>query len=163
MTNDSELKRLLAGPSLGENAPGLLVQVLVDCEMDATELLQAIREVWAIVLKQSDPESMNLDQWRAMLPNWFVRKFGPEISMEEAVRRRALPMQDRIRLSEEWSLSAWVHWLKKSERHWRWWSCEIASSDELRISVVVDGLPFPSGSLCWLLKSCGASEVEILD
>lgn len=163
MNNADELRRLLSGPQPGEKPLGLLAELEAECETDAAKILDAAREVWAIALKQADPGSITLEEWRTLLPRWFVEKCGPEISMDEAVRRRALPMEERMRLAETWSLGAWVHWLKPSERQWSWWSAEIGSPRSLRMNVVVSGFPFPAGSLQWLLKCCGAKSVEVLD
>ena len=163
MNNTDELRRLSGGPHPSERPSGLLAEIDVVCDTDADKVLAAVREVWAIALKQADPGNTSLEKWRSLLPRWFVEKCEPEISMEEAMRRRALPMEERMRLAETWSLGAWVHWLKPSERQWAWWSAEIGSPRSLRVNVVVSGLPFPAGSLQWLLKCCGARSAEVLD
>ena len=163
MNNMDELRRLLTGPNLGEKPSGLLVEVAVECNANASQVLHAAQEVWSIVLKQSEPGGLNLEEWRRILPSWFVEKCGPEIGMDEALRRRALPIEERMRFAETWSLGAWVHWLKPSERHWAWWNAEIRSPQSLCVQVVVSGFPFPTGSLQWLLKCCGAKAAEVLD
>lgn len=163
MNNIEELRRLQSGPQPGEEPQGLLAEVAVECDTDASRILDATRQVWAIAIKQSNPGETSLDEWKKLFPKWFVEKFGSEISMEEATRRRALPMQERRRLAETWSLGAWMHWLKPSERQWAWWDAEIVSPQLLQVKVVVDGFPFPAGSLQWLLKCCGARSAEILE
>jgi hypothetical protein len=159
----NERNRLLVGPEPGEQPAGILVEVAAECEVDAGVVLNGVREVWGAVLDQPDPSRLTVKEWTELLPQWFVDRCGPEIAMTEALRRRALPMEERLRLAEEWSLGAWVHWLSPAERSWAWWSAQIDSSKALRITVVVTGLPFPSGSLRWLLKCCGATSIDLLN
>jgi hypothetical protein len=163
MNDEDELRRINDGPRPGENPSGLLADFQVDCEPDAVETLRSAREVLRVALRQPDPGSVTLEQWRHILPAWFVEKCGPEISMEEAVRRRALSMEERARLAETWSLSAWVYWLKPSERQWSWWDANVISRRIIQTRVVVTGFPFPSGSLQWLFKCCGAKSFDLIE
>lgn len=159
MSNEAELRRLTVGPIDNEAPNSFLVDFVAECVPDAVTTLRKVKEVWAIVLAHN-LQAPNLDRWRDLLPEWFIAQCGPEISMEEALRRRALPMEERIRYAQTWSLSAWVHWLQPSERHWSWWTATPISSSILRITVAANSHPFPSGSLEWLLKCCGAHHVD---
>jgi hypothetical protein len=163
MCDADELRRILNGPRPGETAPGLLADFHVECRQEAEQVLKSARDVLLAALGHSAQDALTLEQWRAVLPTWFVEKFAPEISMDEAVRRRSLPMEERARLAENWSLGAWVHWLKPSERQWVWWDAEVTSTRLLRVKVVVGGFPFPSGSLKWLFECSGASSFELLE
>lgn len=159
MNSTREINRLSNGPKLGEQPDGLLVDFIAEGE-NAVVILEAAREVWGAVIKQHDPASLTLDKWHQILPDWFIRKCSPEISREEAIRRRSLPMDERLKLAENWSLGAWVYWLKPSERQWEWWDAKVLSPRSLRVIVLAKGCPFPAGSLEWLLKCSGARSVE---
>lgn len=158
MTTGKELDRLTSGPAPGEQPEGLLAQLVAHCDGDATAVLERAREVLSVVLKQ--PEPLPLEQWRNKLPDWFVQKCAAEITREEAERRRHLPMDQRASLAQNWSLSAWLYWLRPDERPWRWWNAEVTSPDFLRVCLVVPGLPYPSGAIEWLIRCGGASVVE---
>lgn len=159
MGNEAELRRLLAGPLDNEAPSGFLVDYIAACVPDSATTLRRAKEVWAIVLAHNI-QGLSLGQWRDLLPEWFIAHCGPEISMEEALRRRALSMEERVRYAQTWSLSAWVHWLQPAERHWSWWTATTISPSALRITVAASSHPFPSGSLEWLFRCCGAYQFD---
>ena len=88
-----------------------------------------------------------------MLPEWFIEKSSEEISQEEEERQMRLPMEERIGLSQRWSVSAFVHWFQPSERYWYWWDAVVKDANTLQIEVIVNDLPFPWGALEWLFKN----------
>jgi hypothetical protein len=161
MNNSGELRRLLAGPEHDEKPSGQIAEFVIECKIESTKTLLAARIVWRIVLEQSFSSNLNLEKWHNILPHWFVEKCEAEITIEEALHRRTLSIEERIRLSEKWSLSAWVHWLQPEERQWSWWKAEIVSSRLLKLKVVAQDFPFPNGSLEWLFKCCGAVSIEL--
>ena len=163
MSKVDELKRIESGPPPGEKPLGLVAEFDVDCERNSIETLQGAKEVLLAALRQADTGGVTLEAWRNILPRWFVEKFAPEIAPEEAVRRRSLPMEERMQLAETWSLGAWVYWQKPSERQWEWWDAEATSPHSLRVMVIVAGFPFPSGSLQWLFRCCGATSFELAE
>lgn len=162
MNTTEEIERLSVGPRAGEKPNGLLAEFIAEGD-NAEKMLALAREAWRAAIEQRDPAGLNLDAWGQVLPRWFTSKCGPEIIIEEAVRRRSLPMEQRLILAETWSLGAWVHWLKPTERQWAWWDAQVISPRSLRVVVLVKGYPFPAGSLQWLLKCSGAKSVEQLD
>jgi len=160
LNNIDEIQRVLHGPQEGEKPAGMLDEIVIKCANNAIKTLNAAREVWIIALQQPEPMALTLEEWRKILPRWFVEKCFPEISQEEALRRRALPMEEKIRFAEMWSLDAWLFWLKPSERQWRWWSSDLIDDTTIRLRVVVGDTPFASGALKWLFKCSGAQFVE---
>ena len=162
MNITEEKRRLSTGLQAGEKPNGLLVKFLAE-GTDAEMILTLTREAWRAAIEQPEPASLSLDVWRQVLPLWFVDKCDPEITIEEAMRRRSLPMKERLRLAEIWSLGAWVHWLKPNERQWAWWDAQVISPRSLHVVVLVNGCPFPAGSLLWLLKCAGAESIEELN
>jgi hypothetical protein len=163
MSIGNEVERLLSGPIPSEQPEGLLAQLVVHCSEEARTVLDRVREVLVLVLSHPDPAAYSVEHWRSQLPVWFVRKCAPEITQEEAERRRHLPFEQRVSLAQHWSLGAWLHWFRPNERPWKWWDADITSPDFLRIRLVVPGFPFASGALEWLLLSAGAEVVERVD
>lgn len=171
MAHDEEMRRLLDGPRPAERPHGIgLVQLVAHCEGDASEVLKRVREVLSVVLASEPANWPPADAWRSILPAWFVSACAPEVTHAEAIaaveRRRerwqGLSVEEQSREVEQmrWSLSAWIHWFSPGQREWFWWDAEVSEFDTLHIRVEIDGHPFPSGSLRWLLKAAGARSVE---
>ena len=157
----SELDRVGFGPKAEDQPQGFLAKVHVSAPSCAGEVLDRCREVLGLVLRQPADSWPTVEQWRSLLPKWFVDACAEEITRAEAERRRSLPMPEREKLAEHWSVGAWVHWLKPSERQWFWWDGRQTSPSDLMIRVEVNDFPFPAGALKWLLKAAGASTVQV--
>ena len=157
----TELDRVKFGPKTSDRPRGLLAEVHVSAPSRVGQVLDRSREVLGIVLRQSAASWPSVEQWRTLLPKWFVDACAEEITRAEAERRRSLPMPERERLAEHWSVGAWVHWLKPSERQWFWWDVHQTSPNDMMIHVEVNDFPFPAGALKWLLKTAGASSVRV--
>lgn len=65
-------------------------------------------------------------------------------------------------MNERWSVGAFVFWFTPAERFWFWWSAKIENPDLFQVEVIAIDLPFPWGSLDWLLRASGAISVEEL-
>jgi hypothetical protein len=159
----AELTRLHNGPDPGERPDGLLAALIVNCSGDAAVVLRWAKDVLTLVLQQPDPSMISIERWRELLPDWFVRRCAPEITKEEAERRRLLPTKERIALAEHWSLGGWIYWFRPNERWWKWWDDEVTSPNVVRVRLVVPGFPYPSGAVEWLLAASGASSIDKLD
>lgn len=125
-------------------------------------VLNRCKEVIKIILKNTDDIWPELDKWRNILPVWFIEQFSPEITKKEAEKRIQIPLRQRMKTDDEWTLSGWLYWLQPENRQWYWWDAVI-ENDRL-IKVGVDALDWPllSGSLKWLLKTAGAVGVKEL-
>lgn len=156
----NELQRINVGPRLGEKPVGVLASFTVVTSGDAQAVLARVKEALVLAVDRDIQRWPTVDEWRAILPKWFVEKCADEISREEAERRRNLPMDERKRLADQWSVGAWTHWFKPSERSWYWWDARVVDKDRLKIEVVVENVPFAMGSLKWLLRAAGAIEVS---
>lgn len=148
------------GPRLGEKLVGVLASFTAVTSGDAQAVLLRVKEALVLAVDRDIQRWPTVDEWRAILPKWFVEKCADEISREEAERRRNLPMDERKGLADQWSVGAWTHWFKPSERSWYWWDARVIGKGRLKIEVVVDNVPFAMGSLKWLLKTAGATEVS---
>jgi hypothetical protein len=163
MDSTEELSRLSGAISSTGDLPGnrLIVWFRVHCAQDCWPVIEKAKDVLrATIEEQQRSETWpSLEEWQVRLPRWFVERCAEEILMEEAERRRRLPMEERIRLGKEWSLNGWLYWLHPDRRSWFWWTAEPGTA-EARVALVVDGWPFPWGSLDWLLRAAGAISVE---
>ncbi len=160
----NELERLIEGADNSESQGKYLTSFLVDAPNNAHEVIKKCKEVLSIVLRQEKDLWPSEEDWRNKLPPWFIKLCAKEISQEEAKRRILLPIEERIRLSKEegWALSAWIYWFKPDERQWFWWDSKIPDENNVIITVESDAWPFPWGSLDWLLRASGATNVKEL-
>lgn len=160
---NSEIDRLRSGPETREQQlHRQLVRIVADCPGNAVEVLGRCKEVLEVILNQDPSRWPSADAWRSLLPQWFVQQSSEEISQAEAERRLTLPMDERIRLSQRWSVSAFTHWFKPEERYWFWWDSTVLGNDILQIHITAEESPFPWGALEWLLRASGATSAEIV-
>jgi hypothetical protein len=160
-TNQEELQRLL-GNAFQAAPPGgyILYRLRVACDRNAQIVLAKCKEVLGAILTVDPNRWPSLDEWRLLLPRWFVDTSAEEITQEEAERRLRLPLEERRRLSERWSVSAFVHWFQPEERYWYWWDAVIEDVNTIRVSLIIKEESFPWAALDWLLRSSGALKVE---
>jgi hypothetical protein len=160
-----EMRHLTDGPRPGEVPGGAgTVSVLARGGSDAGEVLDRSRAVLLMVLERSGPQWPAAEEWRSLLPPWFVAACGPPVPREETQRWldwwRALGPADRARAESErpWALEDWLYWLTPPERQWFWWDAT-AGDGTLRVTVEVPDWPAALGALDWLLRASGAAEV----
>jgi hypothetical protein len=164
-----ELRRVAEGPRPDEEPTGQLVAADVRCDGDAAAVLARCREVMAVVLEHSDGEWVSDEQWRDLLPAWFVEVSAPDPTPEETqelMARRAAMASDERRAfdaerSQRWSVGAFVSNFDPEERTWYWWSAEVINDDGFQILLVADDWPAPVGALDWLLRAVGGREIDI--
>jgi hypothetical protein len=161
---EGELRRLRHGAegmlADGLGTVGFGVQV---AKHKATEVIAKATSVLEILDESSLERWPTLEEWRTLLPFWFVAACSPEMTPEEAetwlVRWQRLT--DAERRAEEagkpWSLANWLYWMDPDRRGWWWW--EYQQEPGLRVIVQVDEWPFPWGALAWLLRAAGAIDV----
>jgi hypothetical protein len=160
MAMTDEVERLRRGPQVGEKPKGTVASFNLICDGNADEVLERCREALGSVLTQSADPWPSVEHWGRVLPTWFVAACFPEITREEAQRRRALPLEQRERLAEQWSVAAWIYWFRPSERSWYWWNAKVIDANHAQVQVVTESIPFAMGSLKWLCKAAGARQVS---
>lgn len=169
LTVSDELKRLTAGPDAGEVPQNSLLVELQATSISpgGSVLLPRIKEVLRIVIGSTNATWPEVEDWRELLPGWFVNACAEEESPEESAAWltwwRALGSEERGEAARNrpWSLADWLHWLRPDERQWYWWDALVDEDDSLHIVVVVDGWPSPLGALEWLAKAAGADVIEV--
>lgn len=106
------------------------------------------------------------DDWRGILPDWFLERCAPEPSYWETEARNArLRMlspeeQAYVAATEPWPLLNWLYWLDPEERAWFWWDSVVVDERHAMVSLEVPGWPFPWGAFSWLLRAAGADKVR---
>lgn len=139
-----EIRHLRLGAFHGEKtALGGTHCVIAKCHSDAGTVLVRCREVLEVILLRyySEDEWPSDEEWRGLLPVWFVDAFVENDSAK-------------------WSLRGWMQFFDSIDRSWWWWDAYITDPDHLCVEIIVRGLPFGSGSLYWLLQASGAESVH---
>jgi hypothetical protein len=164
VTPDEERRHVEGGPRPGERTDELVV---VAARADDPNLvLPNAREIMLAVLEHAGTPWPTLDDWRIVLPQWFVDRCAPEMSTEEAAewlaQWRSLPPAERAQeeRNRSWSLANWLYWLEPQHREWFWWDARVTNGT-VGITVQVSGWPAPLGALDWLLRAAGATEVTV--
>ena len=163
----AELRRLYEPPADDEKPEGIgIVRFDALCPDGAISCLERTREVLGAVLRNSTGRWPTNEEWRALLPHWFVERCGPEKTKEQVEAWlqwwRSLSDEEQLRAEREktWSLSSWLYWMDPDQRHWHWWDALAEDDKKLKVATTVDEWPFPWGALAWLLRASGASRVE---
>ena len=138
----SELGRLAGAPPAGERPAAPPVRIRARCPGGPSAVLDRAREVLRVVVEPRRPWP-STDEWRQLLPAWFVEACSDDEHVTTCVLDR-------------WSLRAWVWWFQPEQRRWLWWDAG-AEGDDLWVEVVPTGTgSLLLGTLEWLLKAAGA-------
>jgi hypothetical protein len=171
MKPDEELRHLFKGSNSKDTLDELgIVLFKANCNHDASLVLQKCKDVMQLIISYQLEEWPSEDEWYKLLPNWFVSicssEKTPEEDEEYLKRWRQLSANEQMLLEEEssWSVMEWVNWFEPSDdprdqRYWFWWDAFIQDPDTLLLAIAVMDIPFPSGTLFWLLKASGAINI----
>ncbi|WPC41181.1 hypothetical protein [Clostridium sp. JS66] len=155
----NETLRLIDGLSSDEKVNcESLSMFTIKCNQDSSNVLAKCKEVLKIVLENNENIELTLEDWKKLLPKWFIEKFGKEITQEEAEERIKLPIEERM--EKAWRLSAWIYWFEPNERQWYWYDAKVIDNNTIHLLVECEGWPFAWGALEWLFKVCGAIAIE---
>jgi len=165
-----ELDRVTGDPGKDLSPQGIgTVRFIIDCpkDVDASNVLGRAKSVMAAVDSASLQGWPSNDHAAPVLPEWFTSACVPDRSKEEEDRWqkwwKGLPYEEKLRKGAEakWSVSNWLYWLKPENRQWFWWEASVQDqSNQVVLTVEVEGSPFPSGALSWLFRAAGAVTVE---
>jgi len=140
-----ELKRLLFEKD--KNNDVNLMQVEVSCDNNASKVLELAIEGLAVILSVNSICG-NKDEW--------LTAESYEL-LEAWLERNVLPRNIEATLSNDIRN---VRWFGEG-RDWFWWSAQVKNENTLFVYILVTGFPISGfDSLRWLLRSCGASQVE---
>ncbi|MEU7826010.1 hypothetical protein [Catellatospora sp. NPDC049133] len=168
MDPQAELRRVLEGPLPGEVSKEFL-QRFTFTAGDPRSVIALARDVLATVL-DAGPVWPDLAMWRDRLPERFVAACAPERDAaavrEDAARWGAMTAdaQREHAVAAAWELSGWLHWFdpdgEGESRGWQWWDAGLDGPTGGWVDVEVEGHPFASGSLEWLLRASGARDID---
>jgi hypothetical protein len=162
--NTDELRRLNTGPLADEKPGGAgLERFLAHRAGDAAEVLARCKEVMRIVLTQDVERWPTDEEWKFLLPDWFVAACADEDTVRQKTQRWfELSEEERAAAtaSDVWSVEAFVYWFLPEERQWFWWDASILDANTVEILVQVLGDPYPWGTLWWLSIASGAIRVD---
>ncbi|NEZ61837.1 hypothetical protein D0962_03450 [Leptolyngbyaceae cyanobacterium CCMR0082] len=168
-----ELRHLQKGPSESDLPEGIgLILFDVHCPNNANDVLHRAQTALSIVLQQQGKNWPKESEWFQLMPNWFIEQCADERNEEEEriveEEWRGLSSEEQMLKEKEeaWTLMEWISWFEPSEepsetRYWFWWDGLVRDPSLLSVAVEVTDIPFPWGSLDWLLRASGAIEVEI--
>ena len=166
MTPNEEREHLLHGVRANQSPGGVGLIELIAATTDTSALLARARAVLTVVLDSDRSDWLDDAHWQRMLPAWFKTACAPDLSekqaTEELARWRALPAEDRQswQQDKQWSTTNWLYWMHPDNRTWFWWDARAENDRVVRLQVQIDGWPTPTGSLRWLLRAAGATNVE---
>ena len=170
---DIEQRRLREGLHGDEVPQGLCIDAfVVDCGIEPAALIARAKELLLCVNEQSESGKWpSDDEWKALLPDWFVAASGPDETREQALRNqvrfRAMSHEERVAYirTDRWPVRNWVHLMKPDRRLWLWW--DAYPMDERTAMVGIDRLIIPDPELpdefVWMLRACGAADVDSYD
>ncbi len=111
------------------------------CPGNAEPVRDRVREVLDAVFAPRDAWP-SLDDWRGLLPAWFVEACSDDVTVVNCVVDR-------------WSLRAWIYWFQPDQRRWTLHGLR-AEGDRLLIEIEPTGRgSLLLGSLEWLVKVAG--------
>lgn len=165
---ESELRRLADGPLPSEQIGGIgTVRFIARCTGDASDILERVKQILIIIDTESIAGWPAEDEWKNILPNWFVSVCAPSRTREQAEQWvtwwKTLPPDEQARVKKEkkWALDDWLYWMQPDNRQWFWWDAKaLEDVTSIVVAVEVDGWPFPWGALRWLFIAAGAIDLN---
>jgi hypothetical protein len=141
--NDRELRRVLTGPTAGENKEGkfLFRFVAVSAGESPNVIIERARLVMKCLLEADSESKLESNALQCALPKWFVDRFASS--------------------TEGWSIEGWLFAMQKDERAWEWWDAGVLDAELLSVDVLVSEMPFGYDALTWLFRAAGAKSVEL--
>jgi hypothetical protein len=159
---NQELQRLEQNKT-GEQPHGLRTTLIIDLGdkpdqtydriIDVSRLLARYGTYWG---SKTDLQWPSGPEWKQLLPQWFLATFR-DYSKEDCEKMMA--ETPRQRWGElPWLFESWTELM--NNRTWEWWSSR-RKGKTLEIQLLLEGWPYSVGSLEYLIKSAGASSVEL--
>lgn len=159
LQNESQAEEKLRG--------GHIVRLCVSCPHDPLEAVAGAKTVLK-ALDRAVLAGWPEQQVSPSLPAWFIAACAPEQSRQHAEEWLAwwstLTPEQQIKAEEEkdWSLENWLYWMEPQNRDWFWWDAVVEHSPErIIVQLEVTRWPCSWGALRWLLRTAGASAVEL--
>ena len=157
--SDQEIARLNNNGLMSLWPTNALIGTLVAKCNDPNDVDERVREALAAVLSGHLSTINDYDYWSTRLPKWFVEECRPALTRVEIMRAR-LDRSFHFKLaSGPLDILGWLDTFAPEFKVWEWLGTEIIDSQTLHIHLSIDGWPYSSGPLNWLIRAAGASSV----
>jgi hypothetical protein len=163
---ETERRRLVEGETL---SPVGMTDEIRFRSSDTAMTIRKTLEVLRLVRTHEEPWPSQ-DSWRQLLPGWFVDACPPgrtQAEQEEWERQwRTMSYEERHQYARTapWTLEGWLAWFHPDatdlDRGWSWVDAKDVGSGTGIVAIEIDGWPYSHGTLDWLLRTAGATEVE---
>lgn len=162
----AESRRLRSGLHEKETPLGVGIDRIAATCTEGSDVVRArVREVFCVINQFNSNSLFDAESFHEALPKWFVDKFRPRPTAEQAAEeirlRSLLPVKERIDAEENWIwwYEAWLRFVERTERQWFWWEGYPDDDDLLMVEYEVVGRPYPSKALKWIIRSAGGSDL----
>lgn len=146
----NERNRLLSNiTDSDDQGLGTILEFVVTTE-SSDQFLNKMKEVLLPII-DLDEEDFDTNRPIELLPTWFKAQFGHSGEPDHPTPQGSQ--------SQEPDIDDWIWWLRPSERIWTWWNFQKLSADTLMVRVLASDWPTPLGSLMFLMRACGASDI----
>lgn len=127
----------------------------IDCGLDAKVVVDRIVEVIEIVNTQSTISWPSLDEWKNILPTWFVKSFIILTQDEAGALLKATPKNHWHQLP--WEIESWLDAVQS--RGWEWHSYQ-TDHNKARIELILNDWPASLEAFEWIVKTSGGKVIE---
>lgn len=127
-----ESHRLITAIPIDAKPEGMgTVRFVCHTNCDSAKVIENAKAVLKLVNEHSKVAWPTDEQWRHILPEWFLAECGPELTVEQAEQEveseRNLSLEQRAELEKvaRWSAADWTYWLQPDQRLWFWWDAAV--------------------------------------
>ena len=137
----------------------LTSEILAHCPENAPVVLDRVKELLRTILNSELSFDDKVEDWKALLPEWFLQSCREELP-DETVAAMLRTEAGRRELSQHWTVDGFLYWFSTENRYWWWWNGGFWDVSHLIIQVLVEGFPFPSDALAFLVQAAGATNFD---
>ncbi|MDO9384545.1 MAG: hypothetical protein Q7T86_16970 [Hyphomicrobiaceae bacterium] len=148
----------------------LRVRLVGRSEEAANVVVQRVSHILQVVdcTLLNNAAAANVD-WREVVPTWFLTAVIPTLTPAEQQQHlswwRNLSAEEKARyeITQKWTLDGWLYWMEPELRQWFMLSLHYSGKDQIGGLIRVLEWPTPWGSLRWLFRAAGCSQLELVD
>ena len=138
-----------------ESPKGFSWSIKLRLDGDVSVCRQRILDVVAIIIATPRHVWPNADQWRAMLPAWFIQQTPERTRAESQALIDMAPRDQWHTLS--WEFKSWIQVVR--EREWSWWSCQ-QEGDQMMIHLSLSAWPANIDTFNHIVRTAGATIIQ---
>jgi hypothetical protein len=123
--------------------------------LHASEILRRIIEIAELIADQSKQSWPSDDEWRSLLPSWFLDSFKSYTQEEAEAIVATTPREEWHKLP--WEFGSWLDAIRY--RGWAWWSSKM-SEDEIEICLSIHEWPASLEAFEHIIHASGAVAIR---